>query len=149
MPQSLLPFTVGYFLSTCGRNESQVSKALVSFLRYVKDPEKKSPDRENDRFIEELERQIKTIKRDRGMEERYMMLEEMLRDEREAGLKEGHKAGLKEGHKTGLQRGSDIMAQLAGELMAQKRYEDLERCTQDRVFREKLFEEFGLTGQKQ
>ena len=59
-----------------------------------------------------------------------MMLEEMLRDEREAGLKEGHKAGL--------QRGSDIMAQLAGELMAQKRYEDLERCTQDRVFREKL-----------
>ena len=129
------------FLSTCGRNESQVSKALVSFLRYVKDPEKKSPDRENDRFIEELERQIKTIKRDRGMEERYMMLEEMLRDEREAGLEEGHK--------TGLQRGSDIMAQLAGELMAQKRYEDLERCTQDRVFREKLFEEFGLTDQKQ
>ena len=113
----------------------------MSFLRYVKNPEKKSPDRENDRFIEELERQIKTIKRDRGMEERYMMLEEMLRDEREAGLEEGHK--------TGLQRGSDIMAQLAGELMAQKRYEDLERCTQDRVFREKLFEEFGLTGQKQ
>ena len=64
------------------------------------------------------------------MEERYMMLEEMLRDEREAGLKEGR----------------DAMALLAKELIRQKRYEDLERCADDKPFREQLLEEFGLAG---
>lgn len=55
------------FLSTCGENEDEISKELLAFLKFVK----------------------ADLKESREMEERFMTLEEMLKDERKGGLKEG------------------------------------------------------------
>lgn len=55
------------FLSTCGENEDEISKELLAFLEFVK----------------------ADLKESREMEERFMTLEEMLKDERKEGLKEG------------------------------------------------------------
>lgn len=55
------------FLSTCGENEDEISKELLAFLKFVK----------------------ADLKESREMEERFMTLEEMLKDERKEGLKEG------------------------------------------------------------
>lgn len=55
------------FLSTCGENEDEISKELLAFLKFVK----------------------ADLKESREMEERFMILEEMLKDERKEGLKEG------------------------------------------------------------
>ena len=55
------------FLSTCGENKDEISKELLAFLKFVK----------------------ADLKESREMEERFMTLEEMLKDERKEGLKEG------------------------------------------------------------
>ena len=55
------------FLSTKGENDAEVPKELVRFLKFVK----------------------ADLKESREMEERFMTLEEMLKDERKEGLKEG------------------------------------------------------------
>ena len=74
------------------------------------------------------------------MEAQYMMLEEMLKDEREAGRDEGLKIGRLEGEK----RGEEQSLALVNALMSQGRYEDLKRCLEDEVFRKELMKEFGL-----
>ena len=55
------------FLSTCGENEDEISKELLAFLKFGK----------------------ADLKESREMDERFMTLEEMLKDERKEGLKEG------------------------------------------------------------
>lgn len=80
-----------------------------------------------------------------------MMLEEMLKDEREAGRKEGHEAGKNEGLKTGRLEGEEPeerTMELVSVLMNQGRYEDLKRCLEDRTFREELLEQFGIKGKE-
>ena len=76
------------------------------------------------------------IKRDREMEAQYMMLEEMLKDEREAGRKEGRLEG------------EEQTMELVNVLMSQGRFEDLKRCLEDRTFREELLEQFGIKGKE-
>ena len=120
------------FLSTCGENEADVPKALVDFLKYVKEPGTSPDTQKKDSYEASIERQIQRIKRDREMEAQYMMLEEMLKDEREAGRNEGRQEGEKQS------------LALVNALVSQGRYEDLKRCLEDEVFRENLMEELGI-----
>ena len=69
-----------------------------------------------------------------------MMLEEMLKDEREAGKNEGLKVGRLEGEERTME--------LVNVLMSQGRFEDLKRCLEDRTFREELLEQFGIKGKE-
>ena len=69
-----------------------------------------------------------------------MMLEEMLKDEREAGKNEGLKIGRLEGEEQTME--------LVNVLMSQGRFEDLKRCLEDRTFREELLEQFGIKGKE-
>ena len=85
------------FLSTRGENDKDVSKELVSFLNYVKSPEGLSEEDWENPYVASIEAKIRSIKHNREMEARYMMLEEMLKDERETGRQEGEKAGRIEG----------------------------------------------------
>ena len=57
------------FLSTCGENEDEISKELLAFLKFVK----------------------ADLKESREMEERFMTLEEMLKDERKEGTVKAQK----------------------------------------------------------
>lgn len=77
------------FLSTCGENEDEVSKELVSFLNFVKADVGESTKEFEDDYVQRLQDTILHIKTNREMEERFMILEEMLRDERQEGERKG------------------------------------------------------------
>ena len=136
------------FLSTCGENEAEVPKELVDFLKYVKNPGELPETEKRDSYEASVERQVQRIKRDREMEAQYMMLEEMLKDEREAGRKEGYEAGKNEGLKIGRLEGEERTMELVNVLMSQGRFEDLKRCLEDRAFREELLEQLGIKGKE-
>lgn len=77
------------FLSTAGENVSEVPKELVKFLNFVKADLSESESDFEDDFVEKLQETIRRIKTNREMEERFMIFEEMLRDERAEGKAEG------------------------------------------------------------
>ncbi len=77
------------FLSTVGKNEDEVPKEMVSFLNYVRADLKESIVRSEDAFVSQLQETVARIKASREMGERFMIFQEMLRDERMEGKAEG------------------------------------------------------------
>lgn len=77
------------FLSTSGKNDWEVSEELVKFLNFVKADLSESETDFEDDFVKKLQESIRRIKSNREMEERFMIFEEMLRDERAEGKAEG------------------------------------------------------------
>lgn len=77
------------FLSTAGKNEDEVPKEMVSFLKYVRADLKESIVRSEDAFVSQLQETVAKIKASREMGERFMIFQEMLRDERMEGKAEG------------------------------------------------------------
>lgn len=83
-----LPYEDGnttMFLSTCGKNEDEVPKSLVNFLRFVRG----SGITCEDAFTKQLQRSVDLVKRNRDMEERFMVLDDMMEDARREGKAEG------------------------------------------------------------
>lgn len=76
------------FLSTYGENESEVPKELVNFLKFVKADLKGSDEDFHDTYVKKLQEFIHHVKENRKMEERFMVFEEMLKDERREGRKD-------------------------------------------------------------
>lgn len=126
------------WLSSKGNNVAEESGELVKFLQYVEDPEKES-DSEGE-FVKSLKEQIATIKRNREWEGRFMLLEEMIADEREEAMAEGHAKGLAEGEQLTLQK----MNRLTQLLAKQNRIDDLVKAANDADYQEQLFKEFHL-----
>ena len=81
------------FLSTCGENEDEVPEELVKFLRYVKAGLKESIEDFQDSFIKRVQTAVRNVKASREMEEQYMLLEELIKEEREQALAEGISRG--------------------------------------------------------
>ena len=77
------------FLSTRGENAEEVPEELVKFLNFVKADLSESETDFEDGFVKKLQETIRRIKSSREMEERFMIFEEMLRDERAEGKAEG------------------------------------------------------------
>lgn len=82
------------YLSTCGKNEDEVPKELVNFLKYVKADLNESAADFEDGFVKKLQDAVREIKTSREMEERYMLLEELLKTERSEGKIEGKIEGI-------------------------------------------------------
>ena len=77
------------FLSTQGKKEELVSPDLVRFLKFVMaDLEESEKDFGNE-LVERFQKTIREIKADREMGGRYMIFEEMLREEKQEGKLEG------------------------------------------------------------
>ena len=76
------------FLSTKGENVNEVSERLVKFLNYVKASREESEKDFEDEFISKLQKSVQNIKDSRAMEERFMLFELMLIEERVAGKAE-------------------------------------------------------------
>ena len=77
------------FLSTRGKKEELVSPDLVRFLKFVTaDLEESEKDFGNE-LVERFQKTIREIKADREMGGRYMIFEEMLREEKQEGKLEG------------------------------------------------------------
>lgn len=77
------------FFSTKGKNEEEVSKELVKFLKFVGADLQESTEDYEDEFVKELQKSVAHVKTSREMEERFMLLELMLKDEHKAGKIEG------------------------------------------------------------
>ena len=70
---------------------------LVKFLKYVKAGLDESTEDFQDDFVQRLQDAVRNVKASREMEERYMLLEELLKEERENGRIEGRAEGKVEG----------------------------------------------------
>lgn len=108
------------FLSTCGENEDEVPEELVKFLKYVKAELKESTGDFRDSFVKRIQDAVRNVKASREMEEQFMLLEELIREEREdarkQALAEGRELGLSEGRELGMaqERVAAILEILAG-----------------------------------
>lgn len=120
--------------STKGENESEVSEKLVNFLKYV--GQEADETETDDDYIKKIQEQIKRIKQNRDWEGKYMLLEEMMRDERMEGMQEGLKKGM--------QQGQERINQLIILLSKQNRSEDIIKAASDKEYQEKLLKEFNL-----
>lgn len=81
-----------------------------------------------DSFTDDIRRQVEAIKRDRGWEAKFMLLEEMMRDERAEGRK--------------IERAR--MNRLIKILSEQNRLDDIVKAASDSEYQEALFKEFNL-----
>ena len=70
---------------------------LVKFLKYVKAGLDESTEDFQDDFVQRLQDAVRNVKASREIEERYMLLEELLKEERENGRIEGKAEGKVEG----------------------------------------------------
>ncbi len=77
------------FLSTCGENEEDVPPELVKFLKYVKAGLKESTEDFADSFVSRVQDAVRNVKTSREMEEQYMLLEELIKEERKEVFAEG------------------------------------------------------------
>ena len=84
------------FLSTLGKNPEAVSIELVKFLKYVRADLHESTEDFEDDFVEALQRAVHEVKCSRRMEERYMLTELLMQDERRAGRIEERKESILE-----------------------------------------------------
>ena len=81
------------FLSTKGTNDTEVPIELLKLLKFI------GADRdrmEDDFSVTRLQETIRRIKRDREMGARYVLFEELLKDEHKAGRAEGRAIGQAE-----------------------------------------------------
>lgn len=85
------------FLSTRGENEEEVPAELVRFLKFVTADLEESEEDFQDELVKQFQETIHNIKADREMGERYMIFEEMLREEKQEGRQEGLLEGRIEG----------------------------------------------------
>ena len=85
------------FLSTRGENKEEVPAELVRFLKFVTADLEESEEDFQDKLVKRFQETIHNIKADREMGERYMIFEEMLREEKQEGRQEGLLEGRIEG----------------------------------------------------
>ena len=72
--------SISIFLSTKGENENEVSERLVKFLNYVKASKEESEKDFEDEFISKLQKSVQNIKKNKAMEELFMLFELMLKE---------------------------------------------------------------------
>ena len=84
------------FLNTKGSNDAEVPESLVKLLKYIGATVEDSDKDYDDPLVSRLQESVKRIKSDREMGARYMLLEEMMKDEYNAGKKEGIIKGKRE-----------------------------------------------------
>lgn len=84
------------FLSTRGKNKEQMPQSLVKFLKFVEADLAESEQDFGDELVKQFQDSIREIKASREMGERYMLFEELLKEERQEGLAEGLAQGRQE-----------------------------------------------------
>ena len=80
-------------------------KELVQFLQYVKAGNTDCAEKSGNGFVQKIQNAVQDIKTSREMEERYMLLEELIREEREDAKAEGKAEGKIEGKVEGRTEG--------------------------------------------
>lgn len=102
---SLKDGTKSIFLSTKGKNDGEVSESLIKFLHFVSADLAESEADFQDEFVAELQKSVQHVKESREMEERFMLFQELLKEERAEGRAEGFAEGHAEGRAEGRAEG--------------------------------------------
>lgn len=84
------------FLSTKGKNKEQRPQSLVKFLKFVEADLAESEEDFDDELVRQFQTSIRKIKTSREMGERYMLFEELLKEERQEGLAQGRQENARE-----------------------------------------------------
>lgn len=84
------------FLSTKGKNKEQMPQSLVKFLKFVEADLVESEEDFDDELVRQFQTSIRKIKTSREMGERYMLFEELLKEERQEGLAQGRQENARE-----------------------------------------------------
>ncbi|MDC7289332.1 Rpn family recombination-promoting nuclease/putative transposase [Blautia schinkii] len=132
--------TCKIYLNTKGKNDDEVSKELVHFLKYVENSTdecaRKYPD---DLFIQRLHQKVREVKRNRDKEMEYMLFGELL-DEREELAEE---RGEKRGEKRGEAQGSMKTIKLVKRMMDDGLTDDIPKL-ENTEYRKKMMEKYNL-----
>lgn len=120
------------FLSTKGENRDEVSEELIQFLRFVEQSEVPL-DCAQDALTKQLSDRIAKLKRDRRMEARYMLLGELLDDERREAREEGRKEGQSQ------------LLTLIKAMTADGNTKELARLEEDPAYLEEMFEKYHIS----
>ena len=115
------------FLSTRGKNTEEVPEPLVSFLRFAGADLQESCRISEDNYIRQLQESIRKIKMSRDMEERFMTLEELLRDKQREAKAEGKAEGKAEAVLELLDEKGFISEELSQKILSEKDPELLKR----------------------
>ena len=113
------------YLNAHGRNRDGIPEELLQFLDYVKNTGRTEEISTTDPFVRHLQDSIDKIKQNRGMEERYMLLEEMMRNERQEGKLEGNTEGKQEFLLTVLESKFSVSSELKEKIMSETDIEKL------------------------
>lgn len=108
------------FLSTHGKNDTEVSAPMVKFLKYVKADLEESMKDFEDEFVATIQQSVQHIKQSRGMEEHFMTFEELLREERQDALEKGRAEGVAKGIMTLLKELGNIPSELEKQIAEEK-----------------------------
>ena len=90
-------------------NQSEVPEGLVELLNYIGAEESKPSENYGDSYVRQLQQSVDDTKKSRQMEERFMMIEELMQEEFQAGKTEGRIEGKEEGMAEGLAQGADAL----------------------------------------
>jgi predicted transposase/invertase (TIGR01784 family) len=115
------------FLNTKGTNEDEVPKQLVTFLKFVGASLEDSTADYQDALVSRLQASVRKIKADREMENRYMVLEEMMKNEYKAGRLEGRLDGKRDGIILLLERYGQISESLRNTILSVSEMEVLDK----------------------
>ena len=129
------------FLNTCGRNEENIPQELLSFLKFVHVDLKESQKDFQDDYVRQVQKSVTDIKASREMEERFMLLELLMQDER----REGRKAGELEGAREMLQMALNRFGELPDNLLkALHQQQDIEviRSWMEKALKAESLDEF-------
>ena len=113
------------FLSTRWSDDSEVLEGLRKFLRYVAADIKTSTEDFDDDYVRSLQKSVSRIKSDREMGERYMLLKELLSDEKAEGITIGRARGKAEDVIELLSELGEVSAELSDAIIAEKDSERL------------------------
>lgn len=119
--------TTKVFLNTRGKIED-VDSEMKEFLTYIENSTDEFASKAKNPLIKELHMRVTEVKQSKEMEAEYMTL--LQRD--------------RENIELGLEQGEEKMALLTKQLIKEKRFQDLEKATEDVAFRKQLFEEFEI-----
>lgn len=127
--------TTKVFLNTKGKIED-IDYEIKEFLTYVESSTEEFASKAKSPLIKELHMKVTEVKQSKELEAEYMTLLQRDRENIEKGIEQGLEQGLEQGEKK--------MALLTKELIQAKRFQDLERATEDDGYRKQLFQELGI-----
>lgn len=124
------------FLNTRGKNAHGVSGELIDFLHYLENTTDRAASESGSERIRRIHERVSKVKANEEIGVKYMQAWEERYYDRQEGREEGREEGLAEGER--------YFAALTQCLLKDSRLDDLMKATQDQMFREALYREYGI-----